>query len=235
MMISVIISFVSCAGSSAGEVLQIEKPVLISPENNRVRQRIVLRNLLEQEKITKEAYELALEEDIYSKINQVNEDLYTPSENTYFVDEVINRVIEDLEIELGYTNAQATNLLYKGGLQIYVTQDDDMQSVVDKEFNDPNNFPSGDNHKVKLVYTGVISKNGASTPKFISEIFETEEVAFNYIRTKMEEWINNDYTLDNERIQLTPEPQAAMIIIDYYTGHVKAIAGGRGEKHPVDH
>ena len=37
-------------------------------------------------------------------------------------------------------------------------------------------------------------------------------------------------TLNDERISISPQPQASMIIIDQSTGYVKAIIGGRGEK-----
>lgn len=42
--------------------------------------------------------------------------------------------------KLGYTETQAHNLLYSGGLQIYTTQDPAIQKIVDEEVNNPDNY-----------------------------------------------------------------------------------------------
>ena len=34
----------------------------------------------------------------------------------------------------------------------------------------------------------------------------------------------------DERIELSPQPQASVVVMDQYTGQIKAIVGGRGEK-----
>ena len=42
--------------------------------------------------------------------------------------------------KLDYSESQASNLLYSGGLQIYTTQDPDLQAIVDEEINNPDNY-----------------------------------------------------------------------------------------------
>ncbi len=45
------------------------------------------------------------------------------------------------------------------------------------------------------------------------------------------EWmVDGDEIVNEHYLIIPPEPQAAMVVIDYYTGHVKAMTGGRGEK-----
>ena len=55
-----------------------------------------------------------------------NVDTATKESNThysYFTDELIEQVISSLMEKLDYSESQASNLLYSGGLQIYTTQD----------------------------------------------------------------------------------------------------------------
>ena len=51
---------------------------------------------------------------------------------------------------------------------------------------------------------------------------------------KIEEFISTLKTSPNDtaltRINISPQPQATIVVMDQYTGHVKAMVGGRGEK-----
>src|SRR5699024_6125870 len=51
-----------------------------------------------------------------------------------------DQVMDALMDQLGYTESQATNLIYSGGLQIYTTQDPKLQAIVDEEVNNPDNY-----------------------------------------------------------------------------------------------
>ena len=77
--------------------------------------------MLEQEFISEDEYEDALGEDVYSYIKQVNEKKSSAKSlvNSYYVDAVIDAVIKDLKQELGYTETQAYNAVYRKGLKIY--------------------------------------------------------------------------------------------------------------------
>ena len=89
----------------------------------------------------KEDQEEALADDVYSRIQNV--DLVTQeSQNpySYFTDELTKQVMTALQEKLGYTESQASNLLYAGGLSIYTTQDPDLQAIVDEEVNNPDNY-----------------------------------------------------------------------------------------------
>ncbi|MCT4596790.1 MAG: PBP1A family penicillin-binding protein [Vallitalea sp.] len=204
-----------------------------NPDNNRSRQIIVLKKMLEQKSITQEEYDEAIEEDVYSKIQVVSEkNTKTNSNYSYFVDEVIKRVKNDLVTEKGYTDNQAYDLIYRGGLNIYITQDKYMQNIVDKEFLDESNYPPrNEDYLVKLIYSLSVQKKDDTIKNYYKEKeFKTDEEAKAYINELKKLWVQEGDSIICESPILVPQPQSAMVIIDYHTGHVKAIAGGRGEK-----
>ncbi len=94
---------------------------------------------------TRAAHDEALADDVYSRIQNVNTRIEeTNTVNSYFVDALSEQLIEDLTSEdgLGYSQTQAENALYSGGLTIYSTQNLTMQNICDEELNDDNNYPA---------------------------------------------------------------------------------------------
>ena len=64
---------------------------------------------------------------------------------SWFTEQVISDVMEDLQSELGYTEEEAYDLLYNSGLRIYTTCDVEMQNYLESAFNvdtNPNIFPA---------------------------------------------------------------------------------------------
>ena len=97
--------------------------------------------MYEQGYITKDEQEEALADDVYSRIQNV--DLVSKESNTaytYFTDELIEQVLDALQEKKGYTETQAYNLLFSGGLSIYTTQDPKLQAIVDSEVNNEENY-----------------------------------------------------------------------------------------------
>src|SRR5699024_9256812 len=92
------------------------------PENNAKRREAVLSNMLEQGYITQEEYDEALADDVYSRILQTSAATEDNTPYSYFTDALIEQVIQDLMDEKGYSEAQAYNMLYGGGLTIRSTQ-----------------------------------------------------------------------------------------------------------------
>jgi len=204
-----------------------------NPENNRERQLTVLNKMLELGKITEEEYEEAVNEDVYSHIQIVNQQFVEEqSDYSYFVDEVILRVLNDLKVKKGYTENQAKNLVYRGGLSIFITQDLEMQEIVDNVFATEEYYPpTYETYAVRLLYTlSLETPDGDTIHKYKEAEFDTDEEAIAYKEELKAEWLGTENKLLDERALYIPQPQAAMVIMDYHTGHVKAIAGGRGEK-----
>ncbi len=214
------------------------------PDLNRARQETVLLYMLEQGYITEEEYVEALNDDVYSRIQDQNEEAEAEEEPySYFVDVLITQLLEDLE-ELGYTEVQAQNLLYSGGLRIYTTMDSEIQEIMEEEFENEENFP--DTVSYSLDWALTLDKADGERVNYSREmlqvyfrenldssfdlIFDSEEEAQYYVDLYKEAVIEEGDEIVAERISFTEEPQAAMVVIDQETGYVKGVVGGRGEK-----
>ena len=111
-------------------------------ENNLKRTKLVLKKMLEWEYITQEQYDEAMGQELklnISSATDVNES--GTAVNSYFVDQVIEDVVDALVKEKGYSQSYAHSLVYAGGIQIYSTMDMDVQAQIDKIYQDPENFP----------------------------------------------------------------------------------------------
>ncbi len=206
-----------------------------NPENNRERALRILNKLLEQGYITENEYEEAKAIDVYSQIQINHQTVEKSSDYSYFVDETISEVVKDLGIQKGLTEGQAYNLIYRGGLSIYITQDQDIQASMDEIFTNEDNFPPvNEDYAMKLKYS-LSYPNGDSMENFYYEdLFDTQELADTFIaEKKVELGVTDEMIADGiafENSVFIPQPQAAMVIMDYHNGYVKAMAGGRGEK-----
>lgn len=93
------------------------------------RQKTILNKMLELQKISKEEYDLAKSEDVWSSIKPDEKRLEGIS--SYFADYVKDKVEEDLMEKAGCSERQAEALLLSGGLRIYTTMDIDLQHRVE--------------------------------------------------------------------------------------------------------
>lgn len=109
------------------------------PENNKVRQEHILREMFEQGKITQKEYDDAVAEKLVFQKDAAMERVYEP--NDYFVDNVIEEVLDDLVEEKGYTIEYAQQMLYGGGYRIYTTVDTKIQEHLNNFYLDSANFP----------------------------------------------------------------------------------------------
>jgi len=226
---------------------------ITNPEANAKRREKVLKDMLAQEKIKQEEYDTAMADTtaVYERIQTANSEYQESiTVNSYFVDEVAKEVMSDLQTELGYSETQAQNAVYSGGLKIITTQDLTMQTICDEEMNNDKNYPKS----IDWTVTGAISivhqdgtqKHYDSTTfgKYVSDeyqkkygkeleyptTFSSKEKA----NAAVDEYIATLKTDENDTvystIKLTPQPQATVVVMDQHTGYVKAMVGGRGEK-----
>lgn len=81
------------------------------------------------------------------------------SANSAFKDYLLDTVKKDLMEQYGMDDAQATNMIYTKGLEIYSTLDSQAQKAVVKQFKNKDNFPSalreGSNVEAAMVITEV--------------------------------------------------------------------------------
>ncbi len=228
------------------------------PERNAVRRQEILDEMLKQGHCTQEEYDMAVADDIYSRVQSVNEEQDATSYYSYFTDELIEQVMEDLQTKLGYTQAQASNLLYSGGLSVYTTQDSTIQDICDDVFSDEKNFPEIGTSYWELTYALSVQKNDTKKTtlhyhsKDLLEYFKDyKDPDHLYVddngskfsllfldkedmRKKIAEFrdamVGDSDTILGENITMTIQPQTSFVVMDQHTGEVAAIEGGRGEK-----
>ena len=143
------------------------RKVELNPESKK-RQETVLMKMLELGYLTQEEHDKAVAQKIEIKLPKP-----TKKPASTVEDLIEGDVIKSL-IAQGYTDAEAHNLYFNGGLKIRTTIDKDMQKDLESEFNNRDNFPGH-----------IIGPDGV------------------------------------------PQPQAAMVILDYRTGQIKSLMGGR--------
>ena len=215
------------------------------PEDNQERQQKVLRNMLKHGYIAQEEYDEALADDVYARVEGL--DIATGSSSTYsyFVDTLIEQLIDDLMTQKGYTETQATNLIYKGGLQVYSTQDTSMQEIADEAINNPSFYPSSTEFSINYALSvknadGKIINYSHSTMQtwyqnvqgnYNFSLTQTnEDTAQQYVDTYREAMTANGETVVAESLHYVIQPQLSFSLMDQHTGYVKVLVGGRGEK-----
>ncbi len=218
-----------------------------NPEANNERRQKVLSNMKEQGFITAEEYEEAMADDeVYERISENNQTYESDTTNvtSYFVDALTEQVIEDLQTVLGYSETQAYNALYSGGLEIYSTQDSSIQAICDSVINNDSNY-SDISKKISFSYALSIQDDEGNVANYGEQTlltwmkandlgsnlnFTSEEAAQAMIDEYRESLLLEGGTVLGENVTFTIQPQASMTVIDQTTGEVKALVGGRGEK-----
>lgn len=213
------------------------------PESNSERRIAILGNMKEQGYISQFEYDEAMEDNVYERIQTVNKELSESSVYSYFVDEMINQVVKDLQEKKGYTQAQANNAIYRGGLSIYTTQDSGIQAICDEILTDEKNYP--ENSKWELNYQLSIEKKDGTTQNYsaghiknfaskgnpnFSLLFTDKKDADKYIKQFKASVIEDGDIITGENIAFSIQPQISFVVMDQNTGQVKGIVGGRGEK-----
>ncbi len=201
--------------------------------------------MLEQGYISQAAYNQAIADDVYSRIQSFNEESGRDNViNSYFVDAVTEDVMRDLEAA-GYSETQAISLLYSGGLKIYTTQDPVIQAIADEVCSNEENYPAGTSWY--LDYQLTIQDAAGETKNYSKEmleeymkehgtqrqyplLFPSQDEAYTAIEEYKTSLLAGGGKVVGERISMTPQPQISMTIEDQSTGYVLAIVGGRGAK-----
>lgn len=218
----------------------------VNPEENSKRREMVLEHMLDQEYISKEQYDECLADNVYERIQQVAQQQQQEENKvySYFIDELTEQVVKDLQEQRGYTESQAYNALYSGGLRIYTTQDPAIQQICDEEYANPNNFPAGS--QVLLDYRLTVKHPNGEQENYSKEmlqdyfiknenqnftlLFNSQEDAQAHVDAYKASILADGSEVVAESANFIPQPQSSICIIDQYTGYVKAIVGGRGQK-----
>lgn len=216
---------------------------ITNPEKNQKRQHIVLKYMLDQGYINQEEYDAAMADDVYSRIQNVNTVTSVESPYTYFVDALSEQVVHDLQEQLGYTETQAYNAVYSGGLSIFSTQNLGMQQICDEEMNNDANYPRLKEYGLDYALTvtranGTVENYGSQHIKnFVKATYGSEQGLLYSTeaeaRAVIEQWkatIAQEGDTYDEVVNLSPQPQASLTLMEQSTGYIKAMVGGRGTK-----
>ena len=164
---------------------------------------------------------------------------------SYFVDALTDEVVYDLVDQKGYTEAQAYQMLYSGGLTINSTQDSNIQTICEEEVN--NNANYSDHVLYSFSYRLTVTKKDGTYQNYSEQTmltyyqaqnpnydinFSSQEECDQAIEQYKSEIMEEGDTIaeGGETITYTLQPQAAISVIDQATGHVVALVGGRGDK-----
>lgn len=127
-----------------------------NPDETKNRRNVVLKKMLELKMISNEEYEAAKSSDLnVSKSNAKKSNKI----NSYFVDQLIYDIINDLKTRYGYTDEFAKQQLYNGGFTIYATIDPEIQDIMEGVYENTGNFPNSSIQSAMTIidpYTGEI-------------------------------------------------------------------------------
>lgn len=216
------------------------------PDVNKDRRKLVLDAMLRLEYISQAQYDDAMADPVYDRISSYNSTT-EKTYNTYFVDALIEDVLDDLIEQLGYSESDAYKMIYQGGLTIHSTQDLPMQAIADEEANNPDNYPMKDKYSFNMSFA--VKKADGSTKSYSHQTmlsfykkatgnpeysinYADEEACYKAIEQYQQDVLEAGDTLieDSLQVVITLQPQVAFTIIDHTTGEVKALVGGRGDK-----
>ncbi len=149
------------------DLIQIQNDMIVPVkavfnETSQERQRLVLKRMLNQGLINQEDYDRALNEKIEINIGSRKES----GISSFYTDVVQKNAIKILT-ESGYSQEEATNKLFNGGLKIYTPMDINMQRTLEEVVSNP-----------RYYYGGFTDKNGIIQPQVASVIIDqkTHEV-----------------------------------------------------------
>ncbi len=217
---------------------------ITNQEQNQKKRQSILKKMLDQQFITEEEYEDALGDDVYGRILLAQENAYPKEDNndSCYAGAVAQQALEDLKKELGYTQTQAYNAIYRNGLKIYTCQESALQKICDQVLNDDSYYPEDIQYylsyrlKVKNSEGGVTEYDETDIQSFfqgrnenIRLYFDSQAEAKKRVAQFKKAMAAKGTQIAYERMRLVKQPQASFVLIEQSTGQVKAIVGGRGE------
>lgn len=125
------------------------------PENNKERRDAILFQMYEQGYIDESEFNESYGQDI---LLNPDDTVVKTSVHSWYVDMVINDVIEDFQAEKGISRLKASSLVFGGGLEIYIQIDREIQKIMEEYYENTANFPSGEGAQSSMII--IDSQNG---------------------------------------------------------------------------
>ena len=195
--------------------------------------------------ISAKEYQQASEDNVYAKIKSHTAKGNKNSVYSYFTDALITQIVADLQEQKGYTQSQAYQLVYRGGLKIYSTQNTKLQKIADSVINNPDNYPVATKFSLeyKLQVTHADSSSSTYTEINVASYFRKKKKDPTYktiynskkemkaaVKAFRKSVMKKGDKKKAESIHYSMEPQLSYSLIDQKTGQVKVLVGGRGQK-----
>lgn len=131
---------------------------LVNPDKNEEKRKTILDKMLELGYITETEHKEAYNEKLKFADNAI---ATTHTQNSYFVEKLIEDVVADLVEKQGYNESIARQMVYNGGLKIYSTVDKKVQDSIDSVFVNESNFPkTSGSEKPQAAIVIMDPKNG---------------------------------------------------------------------------
>ncbi|MDD6307752.1 MAG: PBP1A family penicillin-binding protein [Clostridia bacterium] len=134
------LSLAECASLAGITQFPSKYDPIVNPENNKKKQELVLKKMLELGMISKDEHDKAVAEKLVFTHKDADDSIVLSQ--SYFVDAVVDEVLEDLQEEKGYPKQVALKMLYSGGLKIYATVDMNVQKELERVYTDNSYFPT---------------------------------------------------------------------------------------------
>ena len=146
----------------------------IHPDNNKEKQEVVLRKMLELGKINQEEHDQAVAEELNFKKGNMRTS--STVNQSYMTEAIIEEAVQLLMEEQGLSKTVATKKIVSGGYQVISTVDPAVQRSIDQVFSNPSNFPKSPHNDypqgaivvmdpqtghIKGMYGGIGEKPGA--------------------------------------------------------------------------
>lgn len=215
------------------------------PEANDARRKLILKKMYQLNYISAKEYQQASEDNVYAKIKSHTAKGNKNSVYSYFTDALITQIVADLQEQKGYTQSQAYQLVYRGGLKIYSTQNTKLQKIADSVINNPDNYPVATKFSLeyKLQVTHADSSSSTYTEINVASYFRKKKKDPTYktiynskkemkaaVKAFRKSVMKKGDKKKAESIHYSMEPQLSYSLIDQKTGQVKVLVGGRGQK-----
>ena len=118
------------------------------PENNKNRRDVILAQMYEQGYISADEFAESYGNEI---VLNPDDSVVKTGVHSWYVDMVINDVIDDLRYEKGLSKKAANALVFGGGLQIYIQIDREIQAIMEEYYQNTANFPSGEGAQSSMI------------------------------------------------------------------------------------
>lgn len=112
-----------------------------NPENNRRRRELILSEMHAQGYLSEKSYQEALSRQVVLSVKEQDD---APYVNSWYLDMVIEDVINALVTEHGLTRAHASQLVYHGGVRIDIAMDPQVQSTVEDYYDNVIHTPKNE-------------------------------------------------------------------------------------------